>query len=28
LKAKFRHEEFIETTDARRKIGIGVIYKD
>ncbi len=28
LKKKFRHEEFIETTDARRKIGIGVIYKD
>ena len=28
LKANHRHQEFIETTDARRKIGIGVIYKD
>jgi predicted O-methyltransferase YrrM len=28
LKAKHRHEEFVETTNERRKIGIGVIYKD
>ena len=28
LKAKHRREEFIEATNERRKIGIGVIYKD
>lgn len=28
LKVNHRHEEFIESTPERRKIGIGVIYKD
>ncbi|MBI3881371.1 MAG: class I SAM-dependent methyltransferase [Verrucomicrobia bacterium] len=28
LKTKHRHEEFIETTSDRRKIGIGVLFKD
>ncbi len=28
LKVKHRHEEFVETTAERRKIGIGLIHKD
>jgi predicted O-methyltransferase YrrM len=28
LKPRFRHEEFIEATGERRKIGIGLLHKD
>jgi len=28
IKGRFRHEEFIEASAERRKIGIGVLYKD